>query len=279
MPLESPVLPATPDIGAELRCALDTVAFAEERLGFHPDPWQTKVMRSPSKQMLLNCSRQAGKSTVTAIIGLHRALYRPRSLVLLVSPSLRQSRELFGKVQDFMKSLDTQPVLDEDNRLSMALNNGSRVVALPGDGDTIRGFSSPALIIEDEGSYVDDGLYRAIRPMLAVSGGRLILLGTPNGRRGHFFEAWQSDEDWERIEVPASECPRISPAFLESEKAALGESWYNQEYCCQFLDAVGALFRYEDIRRAISDEVEPLFPTERKRQAGDVKPLNGESRA
>ncbi len=83
------MLPATPDIGAELRCALDTVAFAEERLGFHPDPWQTKVMRSPSKQILLNCSRQAGKSTVTAIIGLHRALYRPRSLVLLVSPSLR----------------------------------------------------------------------------------------------------------------------------------------------------------------------------------------------
>ena len=73
-PLESPVLPATPDIGAELRCALDPVAFAEERLGFHPDPWQTKVMRSPSKQMLLNCSRQAGKSTVSAIIGLHRAV-------------------------------------------------------------------------------------------------------------------------------------------------------------------------------------------------------------
>jgi hypothetical protein len=104
-------------------------------------------------------------------------------------------------------------------------------------------------------------------------------LGTPNGRRGHFFEAWQSDEDWERIEVPASECPRISPAFLEAEKAALGESWYNQEYCCQFLDAVGALFRYEDIKRAISSDIEPLFPIEGKRQAGDVKSLNGESRA
>ena len=160
----------------------------------------------------------------------------------------------------------------------MALGNGSRVVALPGDGDTIRGFSSPALIIEDEGSYVSDGLYRAIRPMLAVSGGRLILLGTPNGRRGHFFEAWQSDEDWERIEVPASECPRISPAFLEAEKAALGSSWYKQEYECQFLDAVGALFKYEDIHRAITDKVKPLFPIESKGQTGDVKPLNGESR-
>ncbi len=132
---------AAPDLATELRCALDAVAFAEERLGFQPDPWQAKVMRSPAKRVLLNCSRQAGKSTTTAIIGLHQALYYSRSLVLLVSPSLRQSRELFGKVQDFMKGLDTQPKLDEDNRLSMSLDNGSRVVALPGDHATIRGFS------------------------------------------------------------------------------------------------------------------------------------------
>ena len=82
--------------------------------------------------------------------------------------------------------------------------------ALPGDGDTIRGFSSPALIIEDEGSYVSDGLYRAIRPMLAVSAGRLILLGTPNGRRGHFFESWQSDETSSTTRVKKVRLRRIA---------------------------------------------------------------------
>ena len=250
-------------LATELRCALDSVAFAQERLNFQPDPWQAKVMRSPAKRVLLNCSRQAGKSTTTAIIGLHQALYHPRSLVLLVSPSLRQSRELFGKVQDFLKALDTKPRLGEDNRLSMALGNGSRVVALPGDGDTIRGFSSPALIIEDEGSYVSDSLHRAIRPMLAVSAGRLILLGTPNGRRGHFFEAWEGEETWQRIAVPASECPRIDPAFLETEKAALGETWFSQEYGCKFIETADQLFRYDDIKRVMSDEVEPLFAKEK----------------
>ncbi len=255
------MLPATPDIGAELRCALDAVAFAEERLGFHPDPWQTKVMRSPSKQMLLNCSRQAGKSTVSAIIGLHRAVYRPRSLVLLVSPSLRQSRELFGKVQDFLKAMDTQPQLDEDNRLSMSLDNGSRVVALPGDPATVRGFSAPSLIIEDEAAYVLDGLYRAMRPMLAVSGGRLILLSTPNGQQGHFFKAWDGKEDWERIEVPATECPRITPKVLATELAALGKTWFDQEYKCQFVETIDAVFRMDDIRRSITSEITPLFET------------------
>ena len=262
---------AMPDISAELRCALDPVAFAEERLGFHPDPWQTKVMRSPSKQMLLNCSRQAGKSTVSAIIGLHRAVYRPRSLVLLVSPSLRQSRELFAKVQDFLKAMDTQPQLDEDNRLSMSLDNGSRVVALPGDPATVRGFSAPSLIIEDEAAYVLDGLYRAMRPMLAVSGGRLILLSTPNGQRGHFYEAWESDENWERIKVPATECPRISAEFLAAELAALGKTWFSQEYECRFVETVDAVFRMDDIERSITDEVTPLFET--PPDDDDVKPL------
>lgn len=249
-------------MATDLRCALDPVAFAIERLRFTPDPWQARVMRSPAKRILLNCSRQAGKSTTTAIIGLHRAVYYPRSLVLLVSPSLRQSRELFGKVQDFLKAMDEQPNLDEDNRLSMSLVNRSRVVALPGDPATIRGFSAPSLLIEDEAGYVEDGLYRAIRPMLAVSAGCLILLSTPNGRRGHFFKAWESEEDWQRIEVPASECPRISPEFLKAEHAALGKTWYEQEYECRFVETIDQLFRYDDIKRALSDEVKPLFTEE-----------------
>ncbi len=120
--------------------------------------------------------------------------------------------------------------------------------------------STWSLIIEDEAGYVEDGLYRAIRPMLAVSGGRLILLSTPNGRRGHFFEAWEGEEQWERIEVPATDCPRIDPAFLETEKGALGETWWSQEYRCKFIQTVDAVFRYEDIQRALSDEVKPLFP-------------------
>ncbi len=260
-----------PDISAELRCALDPVAFAEERLNFQPDPWQAKVMRSPGRRMLLNCSRQAGKSTTAAIIGLHQALYYSSSLVLLVSPSLRQSRELFGKVQDFMKGLDTQPQLDEDNRLSMALENRSRVVALPGDPATIRCFSAPSLIIEDEAGYVQDGLYRAVRPMLAVSGGRLILLSTPNGQQGHFFKAWDGKEDWARIKVPARDCPRITPEFLAVELAALGKTWFDQEYLGCFAETIDAVFRMDDIERSITDTVAPLFET--SLDDNDVKPL------
>jgi hypothetical protein len=192
-------------------------------------------------------------------------------LVLLVSPSLRQSGELFRKVKGFRQRLEPAPALTEDNALSCAFKNGSRVVSLPGDESTVRGFSAPRLVIEDEASRVDDALYRAIRPMLATSqDGRLVLLSTPFGRRGHFWEAW-SGEGWERVEVPAEKVPRIAPGFLAAERLALGEAWYRQEYECQFLQASNQVFRPEDIARSISREVEPLFPI--APAAGDVVPL------
>ncbi len=259
-------------MAAELRYALDPVAFAVERLGFHPDPWQAETLRLSDRNTLLNCTRQAGKSTTTAVIALHTAVYQPGALVLLGSPSLRQSRELFIKVVEFLRRLDPQPALDEDNRLSFTLTNGSRVVSLPGTGETVRGFSAPDLIIEDEASFVADSFYRAVRPMLAVSGGRLILMSTPYGQRGHFFEAWREDEGWHRVEVPATECPRITAKFLEDERRALGDLWFRQEYLCQFADVINAVFRLVDIERSITDDVAPLFET--PPVDNDVRPLS-----
>ncbi len=225
---------------------------------------------------MLNCSRQAGKSTTTAIIALHEASYRPDSLILLVSPSLRQSRELFVKVCGFMRLLEPRPILEEDNRLSFTLSNGSRVVSLPGTGETVRGFSAPRLVIEDEAAFVEDGVYGAMRPMLAVSGGRLILMSTPYGKRGHFFEAWKDGgPEWLKIEVTALQCPRISEEFLEKERREIGDLWFRQEYGCEFLETVDQVFRYDDIERALSDEVKPLFGAGDYAPAGDVRHLLG----
>jgi Terminase large subunit, T4likevirus-type, N-terminal len=246
----------------------DPVAFARS-FGFQPDPWQTKVLRSQSKRILLNCSRQVGKSTITALVALHQAIFVPKSLTLLISKAQRQSSELFRKVQDSWDLLlrygeasglqYVEPRLIEDNRLSVEFENGSRIVSLPANSSTVRGFSSVGLIIEDEAAFVSDELYRSVRPMLAVSGGRLILLSTPFGKRGHFYEEWNSGEGWEKIQLPATECPRISPEFLAEEKRTCGEWWFKQEYLCVFGDSVNQVFRSEDIEAALDNDVQPLF--------------------
>lgn len=248
-------------VAAELRRALDPVAFARDALGFDPDPWQSTVLRTSSRRMLINASRQSGKSTTAAALALHTALYRPRALVLLVSPSLRQSAELFKKVTEHFDRLETPPALDEDNKLSLSMESGSRIVSLPGSEATIRGFSGPMLVIEDEASRVDDDLHRAIRPMFATSNGAFIVMSTPFGRRGHFHDLWENGgPGWFRVEIPATRCPRISAGFLEEERKTLTPAWYSQEYECQFVDVEGAVFRSEDITAAITSDLKPLFP-------------------
>jgi hypothetical protein len=237
----------------------DPVAFAEDRLRFRPDDWQAKLLRSDARQICLNCCRQAGKSTCVAALALHSALYDAGGLILLVSPSQRQSRELFSKVTDFLGSLQPAEALEEDNRLSAVLQNGSRIVSLPGDARTVRGFSGPSLIVEDEAGYVADELYAAIRPMLAVSRGRLILMGTPAGRRGHFFDIWSTGEDWEKIRIVGRECPRISAEFLAAEARELGPLLYGQEYGGEFIDAQSSAFSSELIELALVDDFEPFF--------------------
>jgi hypothetical protein len=141
----------------------------------------------------------------------------------------------------------------------MDLENGSRIVSLPGEEGTIRGYSGVALLVIDEASRVPDELYLAVRPMLAVSQGRLIAVSTPFGKRGWFFNEWTGTNAWERIQVTAEQCPRITQEFLAEERRALGDRYYAQEYLCSFEDAVDAIFSHTDIHAAMSDDTQPLF--------------------
>src|SRR6516164_11806413 len=101
--------------------------FCRDRLGFEPDPWQAKLLRSTSRQIILCMGRQVGKSTVTAALALHTALYRPGSLILVIAPSQRQSRELFIKVHNFLQRLEPPETLEEETKLSLMMSNNSRV--------------------------------------------------------------------------------------------------------------------------------------------------------
>src|SRR5215211_5428023 len=190
-------------LAEDLKLALDRVSFAR-RLGLGPDPWQENLLRSASERVLLNCCRQSGKSTMSATIALHRALYHPGSLILCLAPALRQSQELFSKMAGFYRDLGRPVSAVTERKLSLELENRSRIITLPGSEKTIRGFSGTSLLILDEAARVEDELYFAVRPMLAVSGGALMMLSTPHGKRGVFYEEWIGGHGWERYEVPAS---------------------------------------------------------------------------
>jgi hypothetical protein len=94
--------------------------------------------------------------------------------------------------------------------------------------------------------------------MLAVSRGRLVLLSSPFGKRGHFYEEWEDGEGWLKVRIPATECPRITPTFLEQEKNSLGRWWFEQEYMCQFVETEDQVFKYNEVMEALDDKIQPL---------------------
>jgi hypothetical protein len=183
----------------------------------------------------------------------------PPATVLLLSPTLRQSGELFrDKFKRLYNALGRPVPTVQESALTLELANGSRVISLPGEEGTIRGYSGVRLLVIDEAALVSDELYRAVRPMLAVSKGRLVCLSTPHGKRGWFYESWTGGESWRRVKVRADECPRIEAAFLAEERRAIGDRWYRQEYECSFEDVIDAVFRQEDIDAALDGDLTPL---------------------
>ena len=245
-------------------CDWDGTRFATERLDFRPDAKQRIVLDERIRRGLLNCSRQWGKSTVTAAKAVYRAYTRPESLVVVVSPGERQSAEFLRKAVGFARKLRIRERGDGDNKISLLFPDGSRIVGLPGVADTVRGFSAVSLMLIDEAARVRDDVYNAVLPMLAVGDGDLWLMSTPCGQRGFFYEEWANGGDgWARVSVPATECSRISPRFLEEQRASIGDRWFRQEYGCEFVGEEGSVFDMDMVRQAIDPDLKAIEIEER----------------
>jgi hypothetical protein len=253
----------SPGCALKLRAAepapQNAVEWARQKLGFVADAKQAEVLASGVHRGILNCSRQWGKSTTCAIKAVHYAEFHPESLVLVASPSLRQSAEFLLKAGQAVAQLGYRVRGDGMNACSLRLPNGSRIVGLPEKETTIRGFSAVGLMIIDEASRVSDEMYHALRPMLAVGGGALWLMSTPNGKTGFFYREWSGTRRWARTKVTAEECPRIPKDFLEEERETLSDDKFRREYLCEFLPEEGSLFDEAEIRARISTRVIPLW--------------------
>jgi hypothetical protein len=247
-------------IAADLRFALDPICFAQAA-GMEPDPWQARLLEAPPRRGILNCSRQSGKTTTTGLIALHRALYESGALVVVVSPSQRQSAEMLRTIKQLHSKIEGVPDLGADSVLKLELQNGSRILALPGSERTVRGFGGVSLVVIDEAARVPDELLQAVTPMLATrADGALILLSTPAGKRGFFYDIWHSgDPTWERVRVSADDCPRISKEFLAEQLRELGAARFSEEFQLAFVDAEDSAFPTDIITRAFTKELRPLW--------------------
>jgi hypothetical protein len=250
---------------ALLALALDPTRILTAQ-GLAADPWQRELLFSTARDILLNCSRGAGKSRVTSALALHTALTQPRSLVLLVSRSLRQATELFRYVKEGYRALGRPIDALKDNECQLELANRSRVVALPGREETIRSFQGVRLLILDEAARIPDELYSSVSPMTGVSGGRTVCLSTPFGQRGFFWREWHNEQvAWTRFRIPWQQCPRLTLAFIDNERRKFGDAWIRQEYECSFEAREGLV--YPDFAQCLTDNP-PAVPVGQRRVGG-----------
>jgi hypothetical protein len=246
-------------LASDINRALDPVQLMRDA-GLEPDDWQRNLLRTSSRRVLMLCARQTGKTETAVTLAEHTALYQPGSLTLIVSPSQRQSGETFKRLMALHQKLKDVPELVAESALRAQYANGSRVIALPGSERTTRGYTRASLVIIDEAARTEEALLAALRPTMATVDGSLIALSTPFGKRGWFYTAWvEGGDDWTRVRVPASACPRLTESFLAEERRALGPLRYSEEYELAFVDDETAVFPTAIIDRAFVSDLEPLW--------------------
>jgi hypothetical protein len=226
----------------------------------HPDEWQVAAMRSESKRQIWNIHRQGGKTVTAAIKALAAATTTSNSPVLVISASLRQSQELVRNCHALHAKIPGLPRVISDSALRMEFENRSRIISLPPNPATVRGYSTSPLILLDEASQIPDDVIAACVPATAVGHGSIIALSTPFGQRGFFYEWWvNGGPAWERTQVTVDQCSRITPDFLSQQRAEMSEQEYQSEYMCAFVENDAQMFPTEIINAAFSDDILPIW--------------------
>ena len=271
-------------------------------LGFTPYEWQEDILKSTHKRKSINGARQAGKSTIVSAKPCHVAKYYPESVSLIVAATEQQAFYDMEKVKDFIAHDKTYPKIERDSDRLVMLANGSWIMVVPATEKAARGPSAPRLILLDEASRIEDIVYKSgIIPMLTDNPDcELILISTPNGKQGFFFESCNNPK-WERYEIRApwevieTEL-RLIPAEPEEEyrrKCAemgikgydsprhknqaeqqfnleeMGLLMYLQEYGPKFVEPEDQVFSYDEIERMMNGNIEPLKLDE----IGEAEPL------
>jgi terminase large subunit-like protein len=215
----------------EIAYRLDATLWAQEVLGVSPQDWQAQFLRAQrGASILVLTARQVGKTTVAAWGMAHTAIFKPGSLSVVACPRQQQSAEAIRKVREMV--LIAGAKLVTDNVYGIELANGSRVLALPGSDESIRGLTVDGWILVDEAARVPKELVDALRPMRArCPHTRLVMLSTAWSRTDQFWSAWVSDDpSWLRLQATVDKYPDLLPAdFLERERRQ-GEDYYKREY-------------------------------------------------
>ena len=210
----------------------------------HLDSWQQEVL-STRGNIVLRSGRQVGKSTVISIKAGEYAAKNKTKLVLVIASVERQAQLLFEKLLTYIEENYPKMIMGGLNRPTkhkIKLKNGSVIMCLPTGltGHGIRGYTID-MLIADEAAFIPEAVWTAVTPMLSTTKGDTILLSTPFGKGGYFYDCFD-DDNYTSFHVSSEECERIPKDFLKREKEKMTKLQYAQEYLGEFVDELRQFF-------------------------------------
>ena len=223
------------------------------------DPWQLEFVNYKGDIAL--CSpRQHGKSFAAAAKAVEFALNNPKSHIMIVSVTEDQAMELLQKCIAYTEYECHSKIAkgkDRPTKSILTFTNKSviRTKAVGQSGFSALGYTNHMLIV-DEASLVPESIWESLTPTVLTTGGDIVLLSTPHGRRGYFFRAF-TDPDMKfktiRVKLGDLEKRPISNLWTEfrrekmlnhiqNERLRMSEREFKQQYLAEFVDDLGQFY-------------------------------------
>ena len=244
-------------------------------------PYQLAWVRDQSRFKIGLWSRQTGKSFATACEAVMDCAAQPKGnscLWVVLSAGERQALEWMEKAKKWTEAVKaTVDSYDEMrdsvnallSRAEIRFANGARIVAIPANPDTARGYSANLVLDEFAIHERPFDIWAAIYPSITnpLNGEkRLRIVSTPKGRGNKFADLWEHNEKYSKHKVTIEDAVRMGlPVDIDELKAGVDDpDIWAQEYMCEFIDNTSVLLPYEMIgtceESAIADDgASPLY--------------------
>src|SRR6266705_3666312 len=242
------------------------IDFCVTYLGFTPFPYQVKFLLDTSQFVVARWARQSGKSHAIAALALYLVLSQSYRRIVILAPSLRQSRRMIAKISIFLSKMDRNFLADRPFKTRLEFLNGSSIEALPNSPETVRGTTADMVLV-DEISFVlnDEDLYDAVVYMLGTTNGRFIAASTPGSRDSLFYKMCTDDKkfgNFSRHHVGWKEALEpngpLKKQILDAIRAQMVEDpWrWQREMEAEFAVDEDAYFSYALIEKAVDPQLE-----------------------
>lgn len=226
-------------------------------------PYQQRFLTDLSKRVVLKWPRQSGKSTTLAVKALWFTIMHPGITTLIVSPSLRQSinlRDIIAGLVERLPIRERKVWVKRLLRTTIYCWRGSRIVALPANPETLRGYTAHMILVDEADFFHEPEkmFYGTLYPMLTTTDGWLIVSSTPWTTKGFYYKIC-SDPGYSKHFInwrDAVKAGIAKQAVIDEAQLNNPPEIFRREYLCEFAEDVDVFLPSDLIAKCIDANLE-----------------------